>query len=300
MRASFLTIIFLAWHLLLAHQLFAKSDSIDVTSVSNSVKILRVNSKIGNTNSVLIKGKNNSLLIDPNFNQSSTLINAELKALGIKSPKYVSVTHVHRDHVEQLPLFLDKDSQLLISKEQLANLKEDKLIPETTAVELVDNAHSVDLGNVEVKVIKLPATKAHTQGDLVYWLEGEKVLIVGDYLFTHGYPIIDKHIGDVNGYFGNLDFLSNNFSSVNQVVAGHSTISPAPQKVFSFEEFTSRVSDLKHSVCLIKSKKDSGLSLVDVIQSGLGDRLEKVNRDAVFVKEKRWIEYVYDREVNFC
>ena len=281
-------------------QLFAKTLSADVTQVSDAVTVIRINSKAGNTNSVLIKHGNESLLIDQNFYQTSQLLKDTIKTLGVVSPTYLSVSHTHRDHTEQLADFHNAENLLITSETQLKHLRNDNLINEEGNIKVIDKVHQIKLNNLIVEITPLPAFAAHTQGDLVFYVTEQKTLVVGDYLFTHGYPIIDKHLGDINGYFNNLEFILKRYPEASRVVAGHSAIAPIPQAIFNYQQFRQRVGLLKQSVCSIKKHQSNGMSVEALKSIGLAKKFSAINSNAVFVKASRWIDYVYKQKVTIC
>ena len=286
--------------LLLQPSLSANTPSVDTTPVSESVTVFRVNSKVGNTNSVLVKRGDKSLLIDPNFYQTTSLLKDELRMLGVIAPNFLSVSHIHRDHTEQLPDFHNVNNLLIVSTSQAKILREDKLINDLGRIKEIEGAYQIKLNDLAVEVAVLPAVSAHTLGDLIYYIAEDQTLVVGDYLFTHGYPIIDKKIGNINGYFKNLQYILETYSNATRIVAGHSAISPAPQAIFNYREFSERSNLLKQSVCLIKTRQAEGLSKEQIKSRGLGATFSEINQGAVFIKESRWIDFVFEQKVTFC
>ncbi|MET1253996.1 MBL fold metallo-hydrolase [Aliikangiella maris] len=272
--------------------------SIDRLKISPQLWVFRVNTAKGNTNTLVYHDKSDTLLIDPNFNHTTALIKAQLDELNASNVTHISISHLHRDHTEQLADFIQPATQLFLSAEQYADLKTETEMLKNT--QLVSRQTTLKINNNLIQLIKLPYLKGHTTGDLVFYFSAEQALYVGDYLFTHGYPIIDKNIGDINGYFNNLDYMTAQFPADTLVIPGHSSISPQPAETFTMSQFKQRISLLKQSVCYINQAKTKGLSLSSIQQQGLPQKFSALNQDAVFVKENKWIANVYQQTIKIC
>jgi cyclase len=148
--------------------------------------------------------------------------------------RFAMNTHEHGDHTYGNSLL--PDSCALIGHPQMrANLAEDGLIdgcppawdpvPEwgdvtrrlpsiTTSTNLV--VHS---GGRRIEVIH-PGYRAHTVGDLVAWLPGERVLFTGDLLFSGLTPLV--FAGSLDGAIRSLEWIAGFGPDV--VVPGHGRI----------------------------------------------------------------------------
>lgn len=269
----------------------AKTHSVDSVQISDNIHLLRVNSTMGNTSSVIATGKDGTLLIDPNFDGSATFIREKIKQLGGKKVDYVTSTHIHRDHTEQYPEFLDQAVGIM---------------PEQQRIELTNSAYMqgklpsltfegqtrLHLNGDTIVLSTLPTKVGHTNGDLVAYFEKAKVLYVGDYLFINGYPVIDRHVGDLEGYLANLKHLLDSYPEDTKVLAGHTTFDGAPFGAISMKEYGKYYQDLKDSIAYIKQQVKQGKSAEQIIKAGLGERFAHLNPKPTFVKESRWIEFV--------
>lgn len=82
------------------HKSWAKTSSIDNLALADGIHLLRVNSNMGNTSSVVSIGKQGVLLIDPNFDANAELIKQKITEIAKYSNasdqiKYLTSTHVH-------------------------------------------------------------------------------------------------------------------------------------------------------------------------------------------------------------
>lgn len=280
---------FLGFLLVLSFQsgfVLAKT-TIDVLSLDNGLHVFRLNTDKGNTSSVVLIDEGETLLIDPNFNNTATLIKATIQQLGGKDISYVTSSHDHLDHIEQYSSFSDS-SITIVPKNQSEEVVNMGVKPTITFEQKI----GLQIGKQVVELSTLPNAKGHTNGDLLAYFVKQNALYVGDYLFANGYPIIDKHSGDLYGYLDNIDYIVAHFPSDTTIIAGHSTFSPAPLKTFTMDELSNFSTALRESVTFIAEKLKNGKTIESISADGLPSQFERFNSGLKFVSEKRWIENV--------
>ncbi|GJL94787.1 MAG: hypothetical protein DHS20C05_11920 [Hyphococcus sp.] len=274
--------------------------TIDHLSVSDAVHVMRINSRVGNTNSVLILGDEKSLLVDPNFHGSAESLRHALDEIGVGPIDYLAVSHVHMDHVEQIPDFMSDKTTLYVSTLQRQNLIESNILPETVGRTQEIKKLTLDLGNLSVIIEELPVESGHTVGDIFVRVPEKNVAYVGDYLFTHGWPIIDRQLGSLDGYVQNQRYILSTLSESDRVIGGHFSISPGAMPIMSKQDYKDRVDLTVASACAVKAMQKKGYSQEAITEASLGEEFNILREDAVFVREARWIEYVYGVDVSFC
>jgi len=272
----------------------AKTEPDDVTidhlSLSEQLYFLRVSSSRGNTTSVVYTDGLSTLLVDPNFNQSSEAIKQHLKLIKAGPIRYLTSSHDHRDHIEQYAKF-SQDAMIIIPNSQAESVKEWGGLADIT----FHGELTLNIGQNKVKLFTLPNKKGHTNGDLVAYFPDEKSLYVGDYYFASGFPIIDIQSGDLNGYLANLAYLIDQFSPTTQVIPGHTTFTPEPMRTITISDLDNYREGLISSIDWIMSQKNLGLTLEEIKSKGLPSEFDAYHDGLTFVKESKWIAYVYQQ-----
>jgi glyoxylase-like metal-dependent hydrolase (beta-lactamase superfamily II) len=143
---------------------FAKTESVDSIQISENIHLMRVNSSMGNTSSLVSIGNDEVLLIDPNFDGSAELIKQKIKSLGGKKVDYVTSTHVHRDHTEQYPIFL-KTAIGVMPTQQRIELAEEAFMQGKLPTITFEGSTTLHLNNDTIKLSTLPTQIGHTTFD---------------------------------------------------------------------------------------------------------------------------------------
>ena len=262
--------------------------SIDSIKVTDNISFYRVNSSKGNTTTVVFGGAQGVLLIDPNFNQTSDLIREQIAEDFGQPVRYITSSHVHRDHIEQYGDF-SKNATVIIPKPQI----KDVLMWGVKSYLAFENELTLFFNDREIILSTLPNKVGHTDGDELIHFVDDNVLYLGDYYFARGYPIIDKHIGDVEGYLANLKFIVESYPADTKVIPGHSTFHPDSISLIDISELNQFYSDLAASVNAITAMYDNGMTLSEIQQQGLGPKFSLYNVDNSFKNETRWIQDIY-------
>ncbi len=270
------------------HMECSENPSIDSIQVTEKISFYRVNSSRGNTTTVVFGGSDGVLLVDPNFNQTSKLIHDTISKQFNQPIRYLTSTHVHRDHIEQYGDFTD-GATVIIPRAQVKDVLEWGV----TSYIAFDNDLTLFFNDSEISLRTFPNRIGHTHGDELIHFVQEKVLYIGDYYFARGYPIVDQHIGDIYGYLANLKFIIDSYPADTVVIPGHSTFHPDKISLISMSDIDRFYNDISKSVDIVKGMHDKGMTLEEILELGLGPELSSYNVDNTFRNEERWIRDVY-------
>lgn len=222
----------LAWTALL----FAKEAQevqIGVEKLDENLYLLQDSGGMGN--SVVLTGKDGSLLIDTKSDASVDGLLAKIEELGGRQPRFAILTHWHFDHVggnEKVA----KAGALIIAHEnvrkQMGMAHDMKLLntkvppsPEA-ALPLMTFAGTLAFHmNAEtVKVFHL--TSGHTDGDAVIHFQKANVVHMGDLYFEGLYPYIGIYSGgSINGMIEVIHQILPIMDDHTKVVPGHGPLS---------------------------------------------------------------------------
>jgi cyclase len=156
----------------------------------------------GGGNSLVVRGDEEVLLVDPKFSPASRRLRAWIsRSIGAQVKKVVN-THYHYDHTqgnvlypgaliiahENVPvLMLSCDNDFNSSAYWRSNRRS---LPDET---LDGGERTVTVGGREV-MLSHPG-RAHTSGDLVIWLPEHRIVATGDLFFNGHYPFLDRDRG---------------------------------------------------------------------------------------------------------
>lgn len=271
-------------------QVNAKTNSVDTVEIAKNIHLMRLNSTMSNTSSVLWVGPDGVLLIDPNFDGSEKFIREKIRALGGNKIDFVTSTHVHQDHTEQYPNFL-AEAVGIVPEQQRKELAPEAYMQGKLPTITFQGSTKLHLNGDTVTLSTLPTTVGHTNGDLIAYFDKAKVLYVGDYLFINGYPIVDRDIGDLEGYLKNIKHLLQSYDKDVKVLAGHTTFE-GDFGAISMEQYQQYYDDLVDSIKHIKTQMKQGKTTEQIIDQGLPKRFSYLSPKPTFVKESRWIENI--------
>ncbi len=182
-------------------------DQNTAVRVSDHVLVIPSRSRDAIPNVGLITGSNGSLVIDTGLGRrNGEIVWQELQKVHRAGPVFVAATHFHPEHVggeqafppEARVLRLEAQQQELDSKgedflaffrkrsEASAELLQD--FSYRKADVLFDKEHTIDLGDVQVKLFTLGP--AHTRGDLLVQVLPDNVLFGGDIVQKELVPML--------------------------------------------------------------------------------------------------------------
>lgn len=186
----------------------------------------------GGGNSGILVCDSAVLVIDTKMDEAADSLARMVKALAGNKPIIVVNTHIHPDHT--------KGNKFYQGKTIIAggNYSKDFWIKSAGAetlpnVWIKDSALTLPFGDETVTIVNVPWT-AHTQSDLVVYLNKRKMLFAGDLVLNHVAPAI---INGANpyGYLMAFDSLQSWFA-IDKVVPGHGDIG-GPEVINNFRAY---------------------------------------------------------------
>ncbi len=189
-------------------------------------------------NAGIIVGRDGIVVVDTliSAKEAKRFIKA-IKTVSKKPIKYVINTHYHLDHVFGNAEFVklgavviaqenDKQAMKKSAAETLKNVGQYGLTPAdikgtTIAYPVLSYTDrlTIDIGGQLVELSH--ARPAHTDGDTLVYLPGQKLLFAGDILFTDYHPFLAD--GNIEEWCGELDDLQN--MDVETIIPGHGPLS---------------------------------------------------------------------------
>ncbi|MFJ7268479.1 MBL fold metallo-hydrolase [Streptomyces sp. NPDC099050] len=179
-------------------------------------------------NAGFVTGGGRTLLVDTAATERRALaLRAAVLAAGAPLPRTVVNTHHHGDHTYGNGVFAPEALVLAhenARSEQLAAGRQLELIwpatdfgaPDITAPDLTyTDRMTLHVGDTEVRVLHPGA--AHTTGDSIVWLPGQRIVFTGDLVFAEGTPFLA--MGSLAGSLRALDLLRS--LDAETVVPGH-------------------------------------------------------------------------------
>lgn len=138
-------------------------------------------------------------------------------------PRYILVTHTHRDHSPlAAKLAACTGAQIIGLPAPQDGRQDESFIPQRTPQE----GERLSLGDIELIAIHTPG---HASNCVCYLLERERLLFTGDHVLQGVSPVILPPDGDMSAYFASLDkLLSYEFECI---APGHGTVMAEGKRV---------------------------------------------------------------------
>ena len=138
-------------------------------------------------------------------------------------PVTIAFTHNHGDHTGMLPAFVDDPAcKFALSAQDFANPQFAEKFPEDRST-FIQEGYTFDLGGLQLIAIAVPG---HTDGSLVYYLQGHNLLFTGDAIGSgHGVWIFsesgfENYVAAIPHLLQALDFLGADKDRL-QIYGGH-------------------------------------------------------------------------------
>jgi endoribonuclease LACTB2 len=155
------------------------------------------------TNSYIIADQNEAILVDPGFNEESSLttIKQAIQEVSVNHFKAIVLTHTHPDHIEGISLIRQLYPELPIYVHELELAK----VSHYQNVKPLDMGNPFDVGTLELLPIFTPG---HSPGHLSFYLPHAKIALVGDMVAGFGSIWIGTPEGNINDYLQSLETLA--------------------------------------------------------------------------------------------
>jgi glyoxylase-like metal-dependent hydrolase (beta-lactamase superfamily II) len=179
-------------------------------------------------NCLALTGPDGTLLVDACYQELGEKLNSEIQKIKPQPIKYLVNTHWHFDHTggnlvlgkkalviahDSTRVWLSKDEPLLGDTIKAQPLE---VLPKIT----FSDRMNIYCGNEEVHLIALPG--GHTGSDILVYFKNEKVLHIGDLVFSDMFPFCDvTHGGNVMTMAANLESIITSFPADIRIIPGH-------------------------------------------------------------------------------
>lgn len=230
-------------------------------------------------------GDDGILIIDDQFAPLADKIAAAIGDISKAKMKYVVNTHYHGDHTGSNAYFSEVQNTTIFAHTNVRNrLQEDKEV-KSAALPVVTYEEGITFhfNDETIKVMHLPA--GHTDSDSVIWFEKANVLHAGDLFFEGRFPYIDLDGGGtVQGYIKAVQKLLSMLKEDTQIIPGHG-------KLATKADYQAALNMIIETADYVKNKKEQGVSLDDLITSGLADKWKTWSW--AFINQEKWISTLY-------
>lgn len=230
-------------------------------------------------------GSDGLLIIDDQYAPLAEKIAAALGEIDKSKIKYLINTHYHGDHTGSNSYFVETQGSTIFAHDNVRKRLEadDSLSASALPVVTYANGLTFHFNGETIKVMHLPA--GHTDSDSVVWFEEANVLHAGDLFFAGRFPYIDLDGGGtVSGYIKNVQSLITMLKSDSKIIPGHG-------KLATKADYQAALTMLIETADYIKTKKTQGVSLEDLIATGLDEKWKTWSWE--FINEAKWIGTLY-------
>jgi cyclase len=178
-------------------------------------------------------GNDGLLMVDTEFAQIAEKIDAALKQLSPRPPRFVIDTHWHQDHTGGNAYFHEHGAiivaqenvrRILASGTMRDGIKYEPAPKDALPTFTYANRANLYMNGEQVRLYHVP--HAHTDGDTVVYFATSHVLQTGDDFRTDGFPLIDSdNGGSVRGMIAADQMMLATFPADARVIPGHGGLS---------------------------------------------------------------------------
>jgi len=273
----------------------ASSPTFKSTSLTSNIFMLQ--GKGGNIG--LIKGKQGLLLIDADYKEMSSALEAELaKYGGINKVSYLINTHWHGDHTQgneivghhaKIIAHENVRPRLLTSQEiKLFNMVTEPYSEHALPSITYKTSMSLHINNKEINVVHFP--NGHTDGDSIVFIKNDNIVHMGDHFFSGMFPFVDVAHG------GNVLKMANNIKSVLAMLNNKTKIIPGHGPLSTKADLQAFHDMLTGTSAEINEMKEKGMTLEKIKEKGLSNKWASWTKG--FIPEKVWIDIVYSSLIS--
>ncbi len=231
-------------------------------------------------------------MIDAMFERGAGVIREALKTLpGGDRVRILVDTHWHSDHTDGNKAFgpgaviiAHENVRTLLAKDQTLMGGQTKALPASAlpGVTFSDKLTAY-AGGEAIRLVHYP--HAHTNGDTVVFLDGPKVVHMGDMFFNGMFPFLDvANGGDIDSWVKQLDIILGALPADAKIIPGHGPLAG----VAELKAFRGM---LASSADLVRKQMKAGKSLDEIKAAGVPESLAAWANG--FMKAPQWLELVY-------
>jgi cyclase len=232
------------------------------------------------------------LLIDALFERAADGLRQAVKSVpGGDHVRLLVNTHWHADHTDGNKAFgpaavivAHENVRALLAEDQALMGGTTKALP-AGALPEVTFADRLTLyaGGQAIRLVHYP--HAHTDGDTVAFIDGLRVVQMGDMFFSGMFPFMDvAHGGDIGNWVRDLDAILAGLPPDSRIIPGHGPLAGVPE-LRAFRDM------LAASASFVGERMKAGRTLDEIKAEALPAGLEAWARG--FMKGPQWLELVY-------
>ncbi len=232
------------------------------------------------------------VLIDAMFERVADGVRAAVKDLpGGGRVRVLVNTHWHSDHTDGnkalgpgATIIAHESVRAILSRDEPLMGGVTKALPEDARPNLTfKDGMTFYAGGRPIRLVHFP--RAHTDGDTVVFMDGGRIVHMGDMFFNGTFPFMDvDHGGDIESWIGHLDEVLSGLPAGAKIIPGHGPLAEAAD-LKSFRDM------LADSASYVGARRKAGRTLDEIKAAGLPPGLEPWAKG--FMKGPRWLELVY-------
>ncbi len=231
-------------------------------------------------------------MIDAMFERAADAIREAVKTLpGGDRVRVLANTHWHSDHTDGnkalgpgAVIIAHENVRALLAKDQTLMGGQTKALPSNALPGITfSDKSTVYAGGEAIRLVHFP--HAHTDGDTVVFLDGLKVVHMGDMFFNGMFPFLDvANGGDIDNWVRQLDIILGALPAEAKIIPGHGPLA-------GFAELKAFRDMLAASADLVRKQMKAGKTLDEIKAAGVPDSLAAWANG--FMKAPQWLELVY-------
>ncbi len=235
-------------------------------------------------------------MIDAMFERDAGEIREAFKSLpGGDRVRILVNTHWHSDHTDGNKVFgpgaviiAQENVRALLAKDQTLMGGQTKALPANALPSVTfSDKLTAYAGGEPIQLVHFP--HAHTDGDIVVFLDVWKVVHMGDMFFNGMFPFLDvANGGDIASWVKQLDIILSALPADTKIIPGHGPLGG----VAELKAFRGMLSD---SADLVRKQMKAGKTLDEIKAAGVPESLAAWANG--FMKTPQWLELVY-RSLN--
>jgi len=232
------------------------------------------------------------LLIDAMYERAAEQIRAAIRSLpGGDRVRVLINTHWHADHTNGNKAFgpgatiiAHENVRTVAAKDQVLLGGQVSALPATALPNITysDKLAAYAAGET-VRLVHYP--HAHTDGDSVVFIDGHKVVHMGDMFFNGMFPFLDvANGGDIDNWVRQLDAILTGLPADARIIPGHGPLA-GPAELKAFRQMLSESADI------VRKQMNEGKTIEQIKAAGLPDRFAPWTKG--FLATPQWLELVY-------
>lgn len=231
-------------------------------------------------------------MVDAMFERTADAVREAVKSLpGGGRVRLLVDTHWHADHTDGNKAFgpgaaiiAHENVRALLAKDQTLMGGVTKALPPAALPDVTfADKITVYAGGQKIRLVHFP--RAHTDGDTVVFVDGLKVVHMGDMFFNGTFPFLDvANGGDIGNWVRELDAILAGLPPGVRIIPGHGPLAGAAE-LKAFRNM------LAESADFVRGMIKAGKTLDEIKAAPLPASLEPWAKG--FMKGPRWLELVY-------